>query len=395
MKEAIYFPSLSTDYGSFKNHKKLINDLTYRYFTDEYGKFKHPYLLLTAGSLYKKKTARLDAGLENTLIFGDSGGFQIATGALKSYPGLKEEIFEWLENNSDIAMQLDFPPHSFPDSQFQECLDKTKTNVEWFYENQTGKTNFINVWQNKNDAQTENWYNTLKDYKFNGWGVAGRKITINSIAKMIIALKKDKDFERKEFKWWHFLGKTSIYHFFIYGVLQKNMNLHYPHITVTTDSSSPSMSAVFGSFYHSINYKNLSFSTIWFPPGDNKKGIIYEKDEQIPCTIDCPVCSEITFKNVAEGRYGHVKGLMSYHNLQMLIKASKDTNKLCASHFELLEGLIPRDFYLALKSLNDLFAADLHDLEKIYHRNLPIYKRVDDLFSDPEKEELIDTSLFA
>ena len=34
---------------------------------------------------------------------GDSGGYQIASGAIKWKPELKTQVFEWLENNSDIA----------------------------------------------------------------------------------------------------------------------------------------------------------------------------------------------------------------------------------------------------------------------------------------------------
>ena len=113
-KEFIYFPSLSA--GGFASNlikdTKLSNGTTCRFYDDSYPEeFRHKAFLITAGHYYKKMDIRDQFGLgKDTLVFGDSGGYQIATGALKYTDDLREKIFHWLEANSDVAANLDIPP---------------------------------------------------------------------------------------------------------------------------------------------------------------------------------------------------------------------------------------------------------------------------------------------
>ena len=39
---------------------------------------------------------------DDVLVLGDSGGFQLATGAIKWDPSFKKTIFDWLEANCDL-----------------------------------------------------------------------------------------------------------------------------------------------------------------------------------------------------------------------------------------------------------------------------------------------------
>jgi hypothetical protein len=60
---------------------------------------------------------------DDVLVFGDSGGFQIATGALKWDSTIREKIFHWLEANSDVAANLDIPPRVTFENRFQDSMD--------------------------------------------------------------------------------------------------------------------------------------------------------------------------------------------------------------------------------------------------------------------------------
>jgi len=82
-KEFIYFPSLSA--GGFASSlikdTKLTNGTTCRFYDDSYPEeFRHKNFLITAGHYYKKMDIRDQFGLgKDSLVFGDSGGYQIAT----------------------------------------------------------------------------------------------------------------------------------------------------------------------------------------------------------------------------------------------------------------------------------------------------------------------------
>ena len=389
-KEFIYFPSLSTFVGVLKQpDTKKITDLSYRFYTDEYGKFKHPFFLLTAGALYKKMDIRKELGMENTLVFGDSGGYQIATGALKWNVNLRENIFNWLEANSDIAMNIDIPPVT-KNTSFQDCIDLTVDNMKWFEKHQSGKTDFLNVLQIYDDKRTMQWYDAVKGFKeFNGWGIGSKNATVVNFCKIICLFLKNREFESKNFKWFHFLGKTSIPHFFLYAVLQKNLNKHYPHVHVTTDSSTPAKQPVFGNYYHSINYKSLGFVNLYY---GNKGKTNYITDAKLPCTIDCPICHKITFDNIANGEsLTMVRDLMAWHNLFLMIKGANDISTLANAHFEIFEGMMPRDFYLILKSINDMFTAG-DEAERVFTNNLPLYQKFDVQY--PQTEDESDEDIF-
>ena len=82
---------------------------------------------------------------DGVLVFGDSGGFQIATGALKWDKTIRERIFHWLEANSDVAANLDIPPRAKYENRFAESMEISFDNFKWFEKHQSGKTKFLNV----------------------------------------------------------------------------------------------------------------------------------------------------------------------------------------------------------------------------------------------------------
>ena len=139
-KEFLYIPSLSAGsmVSAFKKDTKFEDGTTMRFFAKEYPeKWRHPYFLVTAGHHYKKMDFRDQLGLDDgTFVFGDSGGFQIATGALKWDSTIREKIFHWLEANSDVAANLDIPPRVTFENRFQDSMDISFDNFKWFENHQ-------------------------------------------------------------------------------------------------------------------------------------------------------------------------------------------------------------------------------------------------------------------
>ena len=111
----LYFPSFSTgEFANYALHNKIVGGkITPRFWSEEFPKeYRHDYFLLTAGHLYKKMDIRKRMGLENALVLGDSGGYQIATGAI--IPAA-ERISAWKVNLIPTVSGTDYVIQLTPD----------------------------------------------------------------------------------------------------------------------------------------------------------------------------------------------------------------------------------------------------------------------------------------
>ena len=412
-KKFIYFPSFSSKASFLKKDDFKLGDLeTIRFYDDRYPeKFRHKFFLLTAGAFYKQKTnTRESLGMEDTFVIGDSGGFQIASGVIK-YLGepkdkqnlIRETIFHWLEANSDIAMNLDIPPKIKLSGLFDESLKISIENFKYFEKKQSGKTKFLNVLQMGGDLKSyDTWYNSVKDFQFNGWGIGGTTAQYyNSIYVMALLLKK-RELEKKNIEYLHFLGTTSPFNFLIYAAFQKNLNQHYPHCVITTDSSTPLMQGVYGNWYHSLNYNKFTWKQLYF---GNKGRTKYIEENKLPCSVDCPVCNSITFKDIANYRVlSEYMIYVGWHNLAIFIKGLDDMSELVYSHKHggVLEIMFPAKILKLLKSIDDMFKDPDRALE-IFESHKKLYAELsnemkmsvdkailnsNDLFKSDEEVEL-------
>jgi len=113
---------------------------------------EYPYFLISAGHNYKDYNLRQKLNLQHdTLVIGDSGGYQISTNQLKWDNNLTKQIFNWLEHNCDIAINLDIPLKDTSD--FNINLNKSLINFEYFNNNQTGKIKYLNVLHVRNEEE--------------------------------------------------------------------------------------------------------------------------------------------------------------------------------------------------------------------------------------------------
>lgn len=374
-KQFLYIPSLST--GSISLFLKKNTPLdgtpyTYRFYGPDFPEqFKWKSFLLTAGHHYRDANARANFGLgDDTLVFGDSGGYQIATGTIKWKPEIRETIFHWLENNSDIAMNLDIPPAGRAVGGFQECLDISKANFKYFYENQTGKTKFLNVLQGSELDSRESWYKEIKDFQFYGWSVALLKSPMQLMGA-IVCLLKNRELEKS--KWLHFLGISSVSDFYFLAHLQFLLNKHGYDITVSTDSSTPSRASVFATMYHSFQLKQMSFVTLSLSREDIK-GLGYEtNDNFLPQSIEHPFKIKLSELQHFDN---NVYNKLCTHNFIILTEAYKQISSLFVLELDHLRGLIDTDMFNVLKSLDEVFA-NPEDADKIYWKNMPLYRKFD------------------
>jgi hypothetical protein len=380
-KRPIFFPSFST--GEFANeckqNKILGGKVPVRFYSKDFPEeYRHPYFLITAGHLYKKKDFRAQLGLEDAFVMGDSGGYQIAMGAIKWDMNIRHEIFEWLENNSDLAMNIDIPPYGDMAGKFDQCLTISVDNFKYFADKQTGKTKFLNVLQGNNYKQRLKWYNAVKDFEFSGWSLGGCRIPYRFCAA-ITALVQGKEHLNPRNEYIHILGTTKINDFFYLSQLQKSLSEVGSNMTVTTDSSSPSRSVAFGLYYIGANLNIDSFKSIHIPKANsaNKKFVVPECIQTIlPHQYDMPMPVVTEFDKLLSPLYTYgdcVNNVndstmyMSMHNFMLYQDVMKTVSNYVNHHDYLLSQVSSATTRKVMKIIDEIVKSD--DPEKILHAN--------------------------
>lgn len=369
----IYFPSFSVGNVSHAMAKglKMRNDLEMRFYSETFPKeFRHPYFLVTAGHFYKKPNFINEWGFtdnKDNLLLGDSGGFQIASGAIKWDKSLPKIMMEWLENNSHIAMNLDIPPRLQYDGKFNECLELSKKNFEYFDKNRKGKTKFLNVLQGNNEITYSKWYEEVKGFEFDGWGIGGCGGSLYRFMSGIMALMQGKEQYNKNRKYLHILGTSKVIDFFILSQLQKSLNDIGSEMRVTTDSSTPSRAVVYGLYYHDVNFKNATFGSLHIPKerAENNKEVSKHTDSSLRRS-ESLLPNLIPFDNLLENGYTYedlrdwtIEGYAAVvlHNFMFFKDVMHKINSYVEGHLYFLEQVTNSDTFLLLRAVDEMVKA--------------------------------------
>jgi hypothetical protein len=221
-----------------------------------------------------------------TVIIGDSGGFQAATGVLK-YPwfakknqdeaawrgdqdAFKLKILRWLEHTADWSMTFDFPPGGIDRFGYDEktglakhpglksyadCLKGSIENAKFFMKHrEPGATKFLNVLQGRNQQEGDEWWDICKDWPFESWAFAniqGHSIALN-LRRMIIM--RDGGYLSNGQDWLHYLGNGKIKAACSLTTIQRCMRKHVnPNATLSYDAASPFVMTAKGQMYLSYN----------------------------------------------------------------------------------------------------------------------------------------------
>ena len=371
-KKLVYFPSLSSGaYASpLTKNMEVAPGVPYRFWDERVPeKWRYKYFLMTAGHLYKKDDIRKTWGLEDSLVFGDSGGFQIATGALKWDLSLRDRIFEWLEHNSDIAANIDIPPRVTYEGRFQEALDMSLDNFKYFEQKQSGKTKFLNVVQGSNPVEFKHWYDTVKDCEFGGWSIGSSRRLVDFMYILALMIK-EKEFLKERNTWVHLLGISKVSDFFVLAQMQRLMNQYTGNrITVSTDSSSPGQYPIFGQMVWSPNWKDQVFNMLYFPKDGSNLG--YPKTGHVPSLIDHPGVPYLTW-DIVENYSTEAVTRLTYHNLYMYVYTAENVEKLVNTcPLEVLSELVPNDLIQILRSMEEMFNSS--DPIAVYERYRQFY----------------------
>ena len=241
------------------------------YFWPQNGLWHYPYLLATAGHFKNATRPNVVTNrTANTVLVGDSSGYNLATGAMpetkawKKYvekpdeimrlfrkSTIKEDVHYWLEQHADLAMTLDLPlwARGRKDSPFrclsdEQLLSLTLENLEFFQQASGNyrKVKYLNVLQGSTEAVEEQWFQAVKGFKFSGYALAGNVGVMGGIYRVLrrILLLGDQGLLQAPLNNVHILMLSQPRWAPILTAIQRAVRETVnPDFTITYDSSSP------------------------------------------------------------------------------------------------------------------------------------------------------------
>ena len=436
---AVYLPAISSFFGTYIAKQRLdefvpkdripagfdrgiegMNFLNEEegYFTYKYGLYSAGHATLDLNKTMTKESMIQQRDRNKTLMLGDSGGFQIGKGVLKfdwlNFEGpaatkVRQSILEWLEVTADWSMMLDVPTwacdhvHSPKTGlkTFQDCLDKTKYNNEYFLKNRLGHTKFLNVLQGSDWETAETWYNGVKEFSdpkvwgdkaAEGWAFGGANMcNMPTTLKRIMTLREDGLLKDKN--WIHFLGTAQLDWACYLTSIQRQLRKHInEEITISFDCASPFIATAHGLVYTNPQHSPKRWSIIMDKAPDNK-GLA---GSDIPFPFESEIGRRLTMGDVCHyapgmlnkiGKEGKTSwdsfayALMMSHNVYGHIVAVQRANQLADVEYAKHKP----DW----RSWKKVKASDKSDeLSEWVPRNILYFNRfVEELFNTKTKQE--------
>lgn len=280
------------------------------YYNYKWGLYSAGHALLDTDKSDEQETMIQKRDRENSFILGDSGGFQIATGVIKcDWPNFKSDdhlrstILNWLEHTSDYSMILDVPTLAAAPplnektglTRWQDCLDYTLHDNDYFVKHRKGNTKFLNVLQGNNEEQADIWYDAVKHYPFEGWAMAGYNMKQLHLAlRRLIVLRDEKllDPGRDVI---HYLGTSKLEWATAFTAIQRNIRKTInPNMMVTFDAASPFITTAKGQAYSQHVHRNNKFSYVMEKAIDDKRF----KDSKIAFPFNSPIGERLTMGDI-------------------------------------------------------------------------------------------------
>ena len=395
---ALFLPALSSFY-SFQICKylkqvqasripaSLNNGIEGLNFLDkEKAYFYYPWCLYSAGHAIldvrpEEKEMMVRNRTPDTFVLGDSGGFQIGKGVWEgnwrdpSCPkahAKRDGVLKWMEAYMDYGMCLDIPAwvSKTPNgtaatgiSTYQEAVDGTRINNDYWIRNRTGKCKFLNVLQGDNHTEADDWYEQVKDYcdpkkypdmHFNGWAMGGQNMCdIHLVLRRIVALIRDGLLEEGKHDWMHFLGTSKLEWALLLTDIQRAVRKHHnPKFTISFDCASPFLANAKGLVYSENKMVDREkWSYIMEKGADDKKysrdtrlwGDVLRDDKIVPNFTESHISRHLMIKDICTyapgdlnmiGKEGKTSwdsfsySLQMAHNTWMHINAVQEANEL-------------------------------------------------------------------
>lgn len=379
----------------------------------------YKYALYSAGQLSigeQQADIITNRNIDETVILGDSGGYQIGKGTLGGFNKhgnlrnandicdawtnaveLKQWILDWLETNSDYAMTIDMPLWSkFEDNKntpFHKCsteqlINLTVENLRFIQNNKRGNTKWLNVIQGTTYDDTKLWWDAVKGFRFDGWAMAGNagyNGGVAAIIKQVLTMRDEGAFD-VGMDWLHVLGVSQTKWAVLLTAIQRGLRDYCnPSLRVSFDSASPTL--ISGRYEQIVLKPNFtSDENSWaFSMDDcpiNKKYVNATSSPKFPYTSPLADLLEMHHLNANYDKYKGVTldstshHLLTNHNTWVYITAMIEANELAFGNMHNANKYVPSKILDCINIFEDMLTT----------KNwLPIWKKHIELFNDIKK----------
>lgn len=319
---AIYLPAIGFYYTAFIGKQRYSEYVPYNripkhltcgveslnYLEPQAALWEYKWSLYSAGNanleigkrIQEDQTRNRDRN--NSWLLGDSGGFQIAKGKWagdwrkgSNCPQAelkRKQVIMWLDKYMNYGMTLDIPTWVMNSEEgrkatcitsFEEALEGTVYNNEYFINNRNGDCKLLNVLQGGNFAEADEWYERVKhfndpqqfpDTHFNGWAMGGQNMCdLHLFLKRLVTMIHDGLLEEGVHDRLHVLGIGSLNWSIILTNIQRAIRKHHnKNFSITFDCASPFLATANGGHYtHYTLNENEKWRTISEPAPISKE----------------------------------------------------------------------------------------------------------------------------
>lgn len=423
---AIYVSSLQSGYAQYatrKNKDVRDGDLPSNFrvrdldFLDPSSQlWSCAYTLYSSGQFDKAQLRNADMIRDRkrgqSVVIGDSGGFQLGTGVIKNRDeqkelnrlatnpaklvaqwqdvGFRRRTLRWLEMYTDYAMTLDMvlwgSKEANKDSKsvlrnlsVDQLIDLSVDNLKFFSDNRGhvsgGGTKFLSVLQDIGNGTGERWYQAVKDFEFEGWAFGGSTKLLHNLLRWCHRLMREKKLDNAE--WFHLLQNSPPVFSVVYTAIQQALSKALGHeITISYDSSSPHQ----GSGVQRAMYKMPTFTNdlrTWRMGNERIEQNVQlaRGDIQKSLPIDSPLSAFFTLNdlNFHDGLYRDntvdqfAEHLMTNHNIYVFHKAALDSCDLVLTKPRTTSNQVPSELDDFVAMMETFFQKD--DCEKMLADN--------------------------
>jgi hypothetical protein len=211
----------------------------------------------------------------------------------------REQVLAWMDTLMDYGMVLDIPAWverspagklATGITSYDEAVDATIYNNEYFMKHRNGNCKFLNVLQGETHTQADDWYSKMKDFcdpaiypdnHFNGWSMGGQNMCdAELVLKRVVALKFDNLLQEGKHDWMHFLGTSKLeWACFLTDIQRAVRKYVNPSFTISYDCASPFLATANGQVYVTTELDDRSKWVYRMVPSvDNKK---YAQDARL------------------------------------------------------------------------------------------------------------------
>lgn len=423
---AIYVPSLQSGYAQYatrQNKDVRDGDLPSSFrvrdldFLDSKSQlWSCAYTLYSSGQFDKAQLRNADMIRDRkrgqSVVIGDSGGFQLGTGVIKNRDeqrklnrlatnpaklvsrwqdvGFRRRTLRWLEMYTDYAMTLDMvlwgSKEANKDSKsvlrnlsVDQLIDLSVDNLKYFSDNRGqvsgGGTKFLSVLQDIGNGTGERWYQAVKDFEFEGWAYGGSTKLLHNLLRWCHRLMREKKLDKAE--WFHLLQNSPPVFSVVYSAIQQALSKALGHeITISYDSSSPHQ----GSGVQRAMYKMPTFTNdlrTWRMGNERIEQNVQlaRGDIQKSLPSDSPLSAFFTLNdlNFHDGLYRDntvdqfAEHLMTNHNIYVYHKAALDSCDLVLTKPRTKSNQVPPELDDFVAMMDTFFQRD--DCEKMLADN--------------------------